>query len=592
MRYKTSIAFDAMSGSAKGVTASRNRSATFLRNKGHAGHVRTADQAAVKSIFRLLTRSWKTLTQQQINQWNQAAVTQAGRRVLGQTARISGANLYLRLNFWVVRCGGTPLPVPPTLGSIEAPSAATVAMSPSSMIFMLDSAPSNPDLRLVILATKPQSNGVVTGVGRGSAFSAPIVLDGTSVNIGPGYVAKYGYPSAGTPKVFFRYFLVNPATGEKSLEMLTNGILGQGPVIQFRLSLSSADSTMGTVSPAGDTMHNENAAVTITATPAQNFAFLRWSDGNTTNPRTVTMDCNLELQAQFVRDMHYTIRVHQTPTAGGTVSGSGSYAEGTTATLSAVPAGGYHFGGWADDADAPATRQVQVTADAEYTAVFIRDQNTYELNTSVNYDEFGYIDSEYGDGTYDAGEEVVLEAIPNDPDEFHFTRWSDGSTQNPRTVVMDRDRTLKAIFLSIYEVSIDPEIVPEGRGEVQGVGYYHIGDTVRLTAVPANGWEFVGWSDDPTAPAVREFMAMEDFYAQAIFQSVNLCAIRGVADVEDTGTVTGGGNYHIGESVTLTAVPAEGYRFAGWLDDPTAPAGRTVVADGDETYWAVFEPVE
>ena len=55
MRYKPSIAFDRMSGSAKGVTASSNKGAIFIRTRGHGTKKRTADQSVIKSIFRLLT---------------------------------------------------------------------------------------------------------------------------------------------------------------------------------------------------------------------------------------------------------------------------------------------------------------------------------------------------------------------------------------------------------------------------------------------------------------------------------------------------------------------------------------------------------
>lgn len=586
-----------MSGSAKGVTASKNRGAVFLRSKGYASRVRTSDQSQVKSIFRMLTRNWKTLTQEQINRWNQTASTQAGRRVLGQTAKISGANLYLRLNFWVVRCGGTPLAEPPALGNIEAPSSATVAISGTSMIFMLDRAPSNTDLRLVVMATAPQSNGVVTGVGRGSALCAPIVLDGSDISLMASYAGKYGAPSAGKPKVFFRYFLVNPSTGEKSLEMLAHGVLGQGPAVQFTLSLSSQDSTKGTVSPAGQNDYNENAVVSIMATPAQNFAFSRWSDGNTTNPRSVTMDRDITLQAEFVRDMHYTVRVLRTPSGGGTVTGGGSYAEGSVATLRAEANDGYHFGGWADDENAPAERQVTVTADADYTAVFIRDRSTYELNTYANDGDFGHVESEQGDGSYDAGVEVVITAVADD-DEYHFIRWDDGSVQNPRTVVMDRDRTLTAIFYSEYEVSINPEIVPEGCGHVDGAGWYNIGMPVTLTAVPADGWEFVRWGDDASLPAVRQFVAREDFYVQAVFQSVETFEIRGYSYDPQTGdpidgcVVTGGGDgYHYGDQVVLTAVAGDGYRFVRWTDTDSTDPQRTVVVEYSENFFAEFEEV-
>jgi hypothetical protein len=40
------------------------------------------------------------------------------------------------------------------------------------------------------------------------------------VDIRADYVAKHGAPSAAAPKIFFRYYLVNTATGEKSGTML------------------------------------------------------------------------------------------------------------------------------------------------------------------------------------------------------------------------------------------------------------------------------------------------------------------------------------------------------------------------------------
>ncbi len=42
------------------------------------------------------------------------------------------------------------------------------------------------------------------------------------------YDAKYGAPSAGAPKVFFKYFFVNTVTGEKSGEKMVSAVLSNG----------------------------------------------------------------------------------------------------------------------------------------------------------------------------------------------------------------------------------------------------------------------------------------------------------------------------------------------------------------------------
>lgn len=47
----------------------------------------------------------------------------------------------------------------------------------------------------------------------------------TDIDIKAKYDAKYGAPSASAPKVFFKYFYVNTATGEKSGEKMASVVL-------------------------------------------------------------------------------------------------------------------------------------------------------------------------------------------------------------------------------------------------------------------------------------------------------------------------------------------------------------------------------
>lgn len=183
MKALPSIAFEEMSGSAKGVTAAKTMGRKYIRNKGYGGGVRTAAQAAVKSVFKQLSQSWKSLTNEQILAWTSLAQSQAGRSVLGTSSKITGSNLYMRLNYWIVTCGGAPLANPPALRGVEAPSGATISLTADKFTFTLDSEPTE-----------------------------------NMADLKTDYDSKYGAPSDAAPKVFMKWFFVDTTTGEVSGE--------------------------------------------------------------------------------------------------------------------------------------------------------------------------------------------------------------------------------------------------------------------------------------------------------------------------------------------------------------------------------------
>ncbi len=215
MKYVPSIAFDEMSGSAKGVTAAKVRGRKYIRNRGYGGSTRTSAQAAVKSIFKQLSQSWKNLTNAQILAWIALAQTQAGKSVLGTSAKISGANLYSRLNYWIVFCGGEALSNPPALQGVEAPTEAVVTLTPTKFTFELEGEPEN------VQASAPQSNGVTRAYNKAVQIGGVLEPVTEEYDIKEYYDNKHGAPNAAASKVFMKYFFVNSKSGEKSGEMLT-----------------------------------------------------------------------------------------------------------------------------------------------------------------------------------------------------------------------------------------------------------------------------------------------------------------------------------------------------------------------------------
>lgn len=202
------------------------------------------------------------------------------------------------------------------------------------------------------------------------------------------------------------------------------------------VALASSDSLCGAVSGAGS--YDYGASVQLQATPAANCYFTGWNDGVTTNPRTLTVEGDTNIVAEFGKLQTVNIMVAANDTLRGTVAGTGSYVVGSNATLSATASAHYLFEQWSDGrTDNP--RTVRIIADATYTAVFVPMQ--YNIILSQNNADMGMVS---GSGVYSYGERVscLAKPYPN----YHFVQWSNGETVNPYEFVVEEDKMLTAYF--------------------------------------------------------------------------------------------------------------------------------------------------
>ncbi len=109
----------------------------------------------------------------------------------------------------------------------------------------------------------------------------------------------------------------------------------------------------------------------------------------------------------------------------------------------------YTFNGWTPAVTA-------VTGEATYTATYSSQEVGYTLTVISNNDAWGTaaVTGEQK-AKYAEGEQVTIEATKNAG--YHFVRWSDGETANPRTITMDADKTLTATFAGNFHL-VDTEI--------------------------------------------------------------------------------------------------------------------------------------
>jgi len=202
-------------------------------------------------------------------------------------------------------------------------------------------------------------------------------------------------------------------------------------------------------------IYSNSTTTTITAVPQNCQRFVRWSDGNTDNPRTILLSSDTTFTAVFAPNC-FTITA---TSIHGTVTGSGTYNYGATAALTATNSDCYSFQTWSDgNTDNP--RSVVVTQDSTFTALFVGTgyQETVKC-TVVNESPYGTV-SFTGEVIKDSN--ISLKATA--PECSQFVKWSDNDTSNPRTLTVTQDSTLTAIFEKIqFNITLDAD---EEKGEV------------------------------------------------------------------------------------------------------------------------------
>lgn len=339
----------------------------------------------------------------------------------------------------------------------------------------------------------------------------------------------------------------------------------------YNLVVMQNYSSRGSVSGAGS--YNYNTQQLIVATAASGYMFECWTDGNTDNPRMVTLTKDTVFIANFIQS-NYTVMTNCN-IAHGSVSGGGSYLYGTTAILQAVPNDHYHFTQWSDGSVAN-PRSLMVTKDTLFTALFALD--SVSLTLQMSDAAMGTVS---GAGIYLYGAQPYISATPNLG--YHFVQWEDGTTINPRRVTLIQDTTFSAIFeANSYLVLLNSNI---SSCSVSGTGSYLYNTIAALSATSAPHYHFEMWSDG-NLNNPRNLLVVSDTLLTAMFAPDSHDVHIRIND-SLMGSVSGFGRYAYGTQVLLAGTPNDHYHFVQWGDGLLSPT-RQLTLVGDTTLEAIF----
>jgi hypothetical protein len=333
--------------------------------------------------------------------------------------------------------------------------------------------------------------------------------------------------------------------------------------------------------------------VTATATPDAGWSFDHWELGPLASPSTTTLTpetlalspagtspSNWVLRAVF----KHSIAVSANPTAGGTVSGGGAYADGASVTVVASPGSCYTFLNWMEGSS-------QVSGDASYT--FNATENR-TLVASFTPKTYTIAASAGTGGSISPSGDVVVNCGTNQT----FTIAADTGYQiaavsvdgNPVGAVtsypftnVTAARTISATFTPIdYTLTVNIT----GNGTVAkspNLATYHYGDVVTLTPTADPGWTFDSFDKSVPVTITGNTVVAATFTQNHYTLGITIVGSGTVAKSLDQPT------YHYHDVVTLTPTAAAGWTFSAF--SPTSPvtitANTTVTATFTDSHYTL-----
>ena len=344
----------------------------------------------------------------------------------------------------------------------------------------------------------------------------------------------------------------------------------------YTISVSASPTNGGSITGGGT--YTEGQTCTVSATPNTNYTFNNWTEnGNVVSSNasytfTVNGDRNLVANFTYVPPT-YTITVSANPTNGGSVTGSGTFTEGQTCTVSATPNTNYTFNNWTENGNvvsSNASYTFTVNGDRNLVANFTYVPPTYTISVSASPTSGGSVT---GGGTYTEGQTCTVSATPSSG--YTFINWTENgsyvSSNASFTFTVTTNRNLVANFtanpLPNYTITLTAK--PANGGTVAGGGTYQQGQTCTVRATPALGFTFDSWKENDVV------VSTETNYTFTVTSNRNLVAqfneityvITATVNPTEGGVVIGGGTYYYGDEVTLNVEMNEDYIFQSWTEN-------------------------
>ncbi|MDD3711271.1 MAG: InlB B-repeat-containing protein [Patescibacteria group bacterium] len=322
----------------------------------------------------------------------------------------------------------------------------------------------------------------------------------------------------------------------------------------------------------------------VSAVPNTGYNFVKWSDDSTDNPRTDTnVTGNISVTAEFTANQ-YTLTY--SAGSGGSISGSSpqNVNHGSSGSaVSAVPNTGYSFVKWSDDSTDNPRTDTNVTGNISVTAEFATNQYTltYSAGSGGSISGSSPQTVDYGDSG------SAVSAVPNTG--YSFVKWSDDSTDNPRTDTNVTENISVTAEFTINQYTLTYSAGSGGSisgSSPQNVSYGSSGSAV--SAVPNTGYNFVKWSDDSTDNPRTDTNVTGNISVTAEFTANQYTLTYSAGS---GGSISGSSPQTVdygSSGSAVSAVPNTGYSFVKWSDDSTDNPRTDTNITGDVSVTAEF----
>jgi uncharacterized repeat protein (TIGR02543 family) len=313
-----------------------------------------------------------------------------------------------------------------------------------------------------------------------------------------------GEPVTATPDMGYHFtqwddeVFDNPRMDCYNTEAIT--VMASFAVNQYTLTYTPGDN--GTL--AGyvvQLVNHGDDGTSVTALPDDEYAFVSWSDGLTTNPRTdMNISGNITVQAVFRPLDHYVL--HYSTGVHGSISGTNTQYvfQGENGTpVTAMPNTGCYFNKWSDNLPTSTRTDTNVTENKSVTALFYSSQYTLEYDAGENGCIYGLLLQTVNHG--EDGSYIVALAAEG----YHFSGWNDNwispsgryfPIRQDMNVVSDVDAT--ALFsINRYAMAY----MADSNGTISGAAQQfvdHGQDGTPVLAIPNAGYYFLNWNDGRT----------------------------------------------------------------------------------------------